>query len=123
MKERETLKRTEEEEDALTRSTKKFKESHAKTEENQENPFKSNTSYKDKLIGEIPGASVQAFGLSNDMDEDGQSDLKTGDGTEGNLVVCLSREEKARIRAVWRKALIIKAFGRKVGYNYLYPKI
>ena len=57
------------------------------------------------------------------MDEDVQSDSEIGDGTEGNLVVCLSREEKALIRAVWRKALIIKAFGRKVGYNYLYPKI
>ncbi|XP_050249174.1 uncharacterized protein LOC126696482 [Quercus robur] len=117
--ERETLKCTEEEEDALTRNTKKFKESHVETEENQENPFKNTTSYKDKLIGEIPGA----FGLSNDIDEDVQSDSETGDGTKGNLVVCLSREEIARIRAVWRKALIIKAFGRKVGYNYLYPKI
>ena len=27
------------------------------------------------------------------------------------------------IRAVWRKALVIKAVGRKVRYNYLYPKI
>ena len=69
------------------------------------------TSYRDKLIGVIPGAFEQVFGLSNDMDEDVQSDSKTGDGTEGNLVVCLSREEKSRIRAVWRKALIIKAFG------------
>ena len=69
------------------------------------------TSYRDKLIGVIPGAFEQAFGLSNDMDEDVQSDSETGDGTEGNLVVCLSREEKSRIRAVWRKALIIKAFG------------
>ena len=75
------------------------------------------------MIGVIPGAFEQVFGLSNDMDEDVQSDSETGDGTEGNLVVCLSREEKSRIRAVWRKALIIKAFGRKVGYNYLYPKI
>ena len=81
------------------------------------------TSYRDKLIGVIPGAFEQAFGLSNDMDEDVQSDSETGDGTKGNLVVCLSREEKSRIRAVWRKALIIKAFGWKVGYNYLYPKI
>ena len=123
MKERETLKCTEEEEDALARSTKKFEESHVETDENQENPFKNTTSYRDKLLREIPRAFEQAFGLSNDMDEDVQSDSETGDGTEGNLVVCLSREEKSRIRAVWRKALVIKAVGRKVRYNYLYPKI
>ena len=121
--ERETLKRTEEEEDALVRSTKKFKDSHTSPDVNQENPFKSSTSYRDKLTGEIPGAFVQAFGLSNDMEEDMQSDSENGEDTEGNLVVCLSKEEKARIRAVWKKALIIKAFGRKVGYNYLYLKL
>ena len=64
MKERETLKCTKEEEDALTYSTKKFKESLVETEENQENPFKSNTSYKDKLIGEIPRAFVQVLRFS-----------------------------------------------------------
>ena len=69
-----------------------------------------------------PVLKITSF-LSNDIDEDVQSDSEIGDGTEGNLVVCLSREEKALIMAVWRKALIIKAFGRKVGYNYLYPKI
>ena len=52
-----------------------------------------------------------------------QLDSENGEDTEGNLVVCLSKEEKARIRAVWKKALIIKAFGRKVGYNYLYLKL
>nr|POE76606.1 hypothetical protein CFP56_15300 [Quercus suber] len=79
MKERETLKCAKEEEDALARSTKKFKESHAETDENQENPFKNATSYRDKHIGEIPRAFEQAFGLSNDMDEDVQSDSETGD--------------------------------------------
>ena len=51
-----------------------------------------------------------------------QSDSKAGEDTEENMVVFLSREEKTRIRAVWRKALIIKAFRRRVGYNFLYPK-
>ena len=57
------------------------------------------------------------------MDEDVQSDSKAGEDTEENMVVFLSREEKTHIKAVWRKALIIKAFGRRVGYNFLYPKI
>ena len=59
-------------------------------------------SYKDKLLGEIPGAFEQAFGLSNDMEEDAKSNTDEDKNVEGNMVVYLMKEEKTCIRAVWR---------------------
>lgn len=43
--------------------------------------------------------------------------------TEGMAEVKLSKETKARIRAPWSRALIVKVFGRSVGYHYLTFKI
>ena len=61
--ERESLERSEEEEDMLARSTKKFKDSH-NADRARENVKGSNVeSYKDKLVGAIPGAFAQAFGF------------------------------------------------------------
>ena len=37
--------------------------------------------------------------------------------------VTLSKETKERIKAPWSKALIVKVYGRTVGYNYLTFKI
>ena len=35
----------------------------------------------------------------------------------------LSKETKSRIRAPWSKALIVKVYGRSIGFNYLTFKI
>ena len=59
-------------------------------------------SYKDKLLGEIPRAFEQAFGLSNDMEEDAKSNTDEDKDAKGNMVVYLTKEEKTHIRAVWR---------------------
>ena len=37
--------------------------------------------------------------------------------------VKLSKETKSRIRAPWTKALIVKVYGKTVGYSYLAFKI
>ena len=37
--------------------------------------------------------------------------------------VKLLKETKARIRAPWSKALIVKVYGKSVGFNYLTFKI
>lgn len=74
--ERERLKRFEEEEDALARSTKKFKESHYTLGEKENVPDTKQGSYKDKLVGAIPGAFKQAFGFGNSMHEDLESDTE-----------------------------------------------
>ena len=100
--ERESLKHSEGEEHTLARSTKKFKENHTSTKGEEVNPFRNAKSYRDKLLGETPGAFEQAFGLSNDMEEDAESNIDEDKNIEGNMVVCLTKEEKTRIRAVWR---------------------
>ena len=100
--ERESLKRSEGEEHTLARSTKKFKENHTLTEVEEVNPFRNARSYRDKLLGETPGAFEQAFGLSNDMEEDAESNIDEDKNIGGNMVVCLTKEEKTRMRAVWR---------------------
>ena len=42
---------------------------------------------------------------------------------EGMVEVKLSKETKSCIRAPWSKALIVKVFGRSVGFHYLTFKI
>ena len=42
---------------------------------------------------------------------------------EGMAEVKLSKETKARIRAPWSKALIVKVYGRSVGFHYLTFKL
>ena len=112
--------RSSEEEDALGRSVKKFKESSV---DNQINPPRNATSYKDRLVGDIPGAYEQAFKLDNVWDDGEESDTEVDPLIEGMVEVKLSKETKARIRAPWSKALIVKVFGRTVGFSYLTFKL
>ena len=89
--------RSSEEEDELGRSVKKFKESL--------------------------GAYEQAFKLDNIWDDGEESDTEVEPLAEGMVEIKLSKETKARIRAPWSKALIVKVFGRTVGFSYLTFKI
>ena len=123
MLERENLKRSDEEEDTLARSTKKFKDSHQIAEDKEENQHAKTGSYRDKLVGAIPGAFEKAFGFTSAMQEDVESDNEDEQMQDGSLKVCFSREDKTRMRAPWYQALIIKPFGRKVGYSFLASKI
>ena len=108
--------RSSEEEDELGRSVKKFKESGGGK---QDTPLRKNISYKDSLIGDIPGAYQQAFKLDNVWDDEEESDTEVEPLIEGMAEVKLSKETKTRIRAPWSKALIVKVFGRTVGFSYL----
>ena len=120
---RERLKCSEEEEDALARSTKKFKENHYTLGEKENVLDMKQGSYKDKLVGAIPGAFKQAFGFGSTMPEDLESNTKDDSLQEGSTRVLFSKEEKSRIRAPWQHALIITPFGRKVGFSFLDSKI
>uniref|UniRef100_A0A2N9IBY2 Reverse transcriptase domain-containing protein n=1 Tax=Fagus sylvatica TaxID=28930 RepID=A0A2N9IBY2_FAGSY len=90
------VERSVEEEDSVRRSTKKKKDSHPLGENseakgpfrNPSNPPPYGPSYKDKLLGEIPGAYEQAF--------------------FGEAVVSIPKEMKARIRASWNCSLDCK---------------
>uniref|UniRef100_A0A7N2LVU1 DUF4283 domain-containing protein n=1 Tax=Quercus lobata TaxID=97700 RepID=A0A7N2LVU1_QUELO len=80
-------------------------------------------SYKDSLIGDIPGAYAQAFRFEQDIEDAEVLDDEVEQLSEGMVEVSLSRETKSRIRAPWSKTLIVKVFGRSVGFSYLTFKI
>lgn len=89
-----------EEEAELARSNKKVNEMHhpsfstggSNSEEKAFPPSKS--SFKDKLMGEIPGAFVQAFNFSNQMEDDSDSDDEVAELHEGPVAIKLSKEDK-----------------------------
>ena len=65
---------------------------------NQVPEFSVKTSFKDKLVGEIPGAFAQVFDLTDQMDEDVDSDDENGDASisarKGQVKIKLSKETK-----------------------------
>nr|POF04931.1 hypothetical protein CFP56_45072 [Quercus suber] len=80
-------------------------------------------SYKDKLVGAIPGAFAQAFGFDCSMQEDVESDDEEEAVQDGNIRIGFSKEEKVRMRAPWQKALIIKTFGRRMAFSFLVERV
>lgn len=74
-------------------------------------------------MGEMPGVYAQTFDFSEHMDTDSDSDDESSEIREGFAAIRLSKETKQRIRAPWAKALIIKVFGRTVGFSYLHLRI
>ena len=125
-----------EEEAELARSNKKVKDFHhtefkegscegSLPRDSQDVWSRSKSSFKDMLIGEIPGAYAQAFEFPNLMDSDAESDdeVSTAELREGLVAVKLSRETKLRIREPWSKAIIVKLVGRTVGFNFLQNKL
>nr|POE76401.1 hypothetical protein CFP56_19848 [Quercus suber] len=109
-----------EEEVELARSVKKFKDSNGAELFSQP---RSQVSYRDILIRDIARAYAQAFSLDRADELEVDSDSKLEDLTEGMAEVKLSKETKSRIKAPWSKALIVKVFGRFMGYNYLTFKL
>ena len=54
-------------------------------------------SYRDKLVGSIPGAFEKAFGFDSTMQEDVESNQEDEDIQTDDIKVCFSREEKTRM--------------------------
>ncbi|KAL0015575.1 hypothetical protein SO802_002644 [Lithocarpus litseifolius] len=128
-----------EEEAELARSNKKVKAVHraeinSGSREDSPSPVFHNTetTFKDKLMGDIPGAFVKAFEFENLMDEDVESDCENEEVANRNRVSCvnvrLSKETKWRIRAliaVWIRlyelpielydAELLKEIGESIG--------
>lgn len=76
--------RSSEEEEELCRSTKKYKDSSG------ERPFtqpRRLVSYRDSLIGDIPGAYAQAFKFDSEITECEDSDTEVEDLVEGMMEV------------------------------------
>lgn len=115
--------RSHEKEDTLQQSTKKIKDGHTPDPSFLTPLAPLNISYKGKLIGQLPSAYEMAFNLLDHMQEDADSDVEEEDLCEGFASISLSKDEKVRIRAQWSHALIIKTFGRAVGYQYLSQRV
>ena len=113
-------RRTSEEEEELHRSIKKFKESNGARSFTQPRTLVSD---RDTLLGDIPGAYEQAFNLERNWDENFESNTDLEPLIKGMVEVKLSKETFSRIKAPWSKALIVKVYGRIVGFNYLTFKI
>ena len=131
---RSSLELSREEEAELRRSTKKAKETHQAGVYSEARLLGSNTytppgrheektSFKDRLLGEIPGAYMQAFDFSEYVEKEVEQEANVESISEGFAAVNLSREFKQLIRAPWTNALIIKVFGRSVGFNFLNSRI
>ncbi|XP_050264093.1 uncharacterized protein LOC126708343 [Quercus robur] len=117
-----------EEEQELVRSNKKVKDLHNEAPVDTirlpgSTSFASKFSFWDKLVGDIPEAYPQAFAYLDHMDADSESDEETEELCDGMAEICLSKETKRRIRAPWAKALIVKVFGKTMGFNFLHAKL
>ena len=106
-----------EEEDELQRSAKKVKEA------TMGSAFGSNISYKDKLVGEMPGAFAPAFNLNSEDAISDEPSLDVEGLHEGLLSVKLSPDMRKQIRAKWEFALIVKVIGRIVGFHFLRNRV
>ena len=106
------------EEDAkLQRSTKKVKESTMAP------VFGLNVSYRDKLLGEMPGAFAQAFNLNSKEAYMEEPRMDVEGLNNGLLAVKLFLEVRKQIRSKWAHALLVKVFGRSVGFHFLRNKV
>ena len=85
--------------------------------------FGTNVSYKDKLIGEMPGAFARAFNLSSEEAVSDEPSLDVEGLHKGLLSVKLSSDMRKQIRAKWAFALIVKVVGRTVGFHFLRNRV
>lgn len=74
-------------------------------------------------MGEIPGAFTQAFSFGDIMDDDADSDEEVETLRQGLVAIKFSKEFKQQIRRRWARALIVKVYGRAVGFNFLQAKL
>nr|XP_023917407.1 uncharacterized protein LOC112028949 [Quercus suber]POF04383.1 hypothetical protein CFP56_64544 [Quercus suber] len=119
------LEKTGEETTELQRSTKKVKDDHSTgfPTATAGGQVSEPLSYKAKLVGEIPRAFAQAFGVLSDSENDAPSNDENEDLMEGEVAIKLSRETKLHIREIWAHSLIIKVYGRIVGFHFLHYRI
>ena len=79
--------------------------------------------FKDRLVGEVPGAYTQAFSFGDLIEDDIESDHEVEALRERLVVVKFSKDFKHEIRSPWTRALIVKVYGRSVGFNFIHNKL
>nr|POF08977.1 hypothetical protein CFP56_14921 [Quercus suber] len=123
-----------EEEAELARSNKKVKDiRHAgfdcnMREDQSSYPLSQGSvshplSFRDKLVGVIPGAYVQAFNFTEQMEANEDSNSEINDLRDGLIAVKFPRELKSRIQSPWSRALIVKVYGRSIGFSFLHGRL
>ncbi|OMO90214.1 Endonuclease/exonuclease/phosphatase [Corchorus olitorius] len=82
----------------------------------------SSLSYKDKLIKSNENITISYIPSLSYIDDSSDSE-SDDEGEEGVASIKLSKEEKKkkRIRAPWAQAIIVKTYGKNVGYKFLHP--
>lgn len=80
-------------------------------------------SFRDKVVGNIPGAYTQAFYFGEAMDDDADSDEEVENLRQGLVAVKFSKEFKQHIRTPWSKALIVKVYGRLVDLYFIHNRL
>ena len=118
--------RSREEDEELQRSTKKVKENHhgrAAQEPHGLGTGGMGISYKETLVGELPGAFEQAFDFNQEMEFDATSDDEFENLPPGEVAIKLSGERKNKIKASWSRAFIVKVFGKAVGFHFLHSRL
>ena len=86
-------------------------------------PWNQNASFRDKLLGEIPGAFAQAFSFEDGMDDEVESDGEVETLRQGLLAVKIPRELKQRICKPWTSAFIVKVYDQSVGLNFIQGRL
>nr|POE70238.1 hypothetical protein CFP56_36502 [Quercus suber] len=71
----------------------------------------------------MPGAFEQAFSFRNCMNTEVESNDEFPELPIGEKVVKFSKSTKMRIRTPCTNALIVKVFGKTVGYHFLHSCI
>ncbi|XP_065634091.1 uncharacterized protein LOC136069454 [Quercus suber] len=128
------LSLSKEEQEELSRSKKKVKDvRYAEFRDRHESdpsspncgagPWPQSMSFKDKLIGEIPGAYTQAFNFGEAMEDGAELDEEVENLRRGLVAVKFSSDFKQQIRGPWVRALIVKVYGKSVGFNFLQSKL
>nr|XP_023895754.1 uncharacterized protein LOC112007612 [Quercus suber] len=121
-----------EEQEELSRSNKKVKNvGHAGFQEGLDMHSSSRSSdywnqtgtFKDRLVGEVPGAYTQAFSFEHSMEDDIESDEEVETLREGLVAVEFSKDLKNEMRSPWTRALIVKVYGRSMGFNFIHNKL
>ncbi|XVE97790.1 hypothetical protein REPUB_Repub03eG0049200 [Reevesia pubescens] len=81
--------------------------------------------YKDCILSGNYGSFSVTISNPDRMEEEHLEDEKllNGDCMDEELVVKLSLEERMRFRQRWANALIVKVYGRTVGYRFLVHKL
>nr|POE61534.1 hypothetical protein CFP56_21498 [Quercus suber] len=65
----------------------------------------------------------EAFELYGNTEADEDSDKEVAELRSGVAAVTLSKEVKQRIRAPWVNSLIVKVYGRSVGFHFLQARL